>query len=139
MSLIDELAEQKIAAALAAGEFDDLPGKGKPLVLHDDSMVPEHLRAGYRLLRNAGYVPPQMDWSRQLRDVESLVEQLQEDESGPARERQAEKRLRLLQARLKQEGARRRPAWVLEQDYRERVLRRFSRAEDDIDRMATGE
>lgn len=139
MSLIDELAEQKIAAALAAGELDDLPGKGQPLVLDDDSMVPEHLRAGYRLLRNAGYVPPDMDWSRRLRDVESLVEQLQDGETGSTGAWQAEKRLRLLQSRLRQEGATRRPVWVLEQDYRERVLRRLCRAGDGIDQAATGE
>ena len=31
MSLLDVLAEQRIEAAIAAGDFDDLPGTGKPL------------------------------------------------------------------------------------------------------------
>jgi hypothetical protein len=51
--LIDQLAEQQILAAQAQGQLQDLPGEGAPLVLEDDSMVPEHLRAGYRLLKNA--------------------------------------------------------------------------------------
>jgi hypothetical protein len=36
------------------GEFDDLPGSGEPLVLDDDSHIAPELRAGYRLLKNAG-------------------------------------------------------------------------------------
>lgn len=33
MSYLDRIVEQKIAAAVARGEFDDLPGAGKPLDL----------------------------------------------------------------------------------------------------------
>jgi hypothetical protein len=55
MFLIDKLAEQKIAEAVERGELNNLPGSGKPLHLDDDTLVPEELRAGYRLLKNAGY------------------------------------------------------------------------------------
>lgn len=51
MGLIDKLAEQKICEAMAKGEFDDLPGQGRPLCLEDDNLVPEELRAGYHLLK----------------------------------------------------------------------------------------
>jgi len=60
MWLIHQLAERQILAAIERGELDDLPGAGRPLDLDDDRLIPEHLRAGYRLLRNAGYLPPQL-------------------------------------------------------------------------------
>ena len=52
----DAIIEGKIAEAQTAGAFDDLPGAGKPLDLDDDRLVPEDVRAAYRILRNAGYV-----------------------------------------------------------------------------------
>ena len=125
MSVIDDLAERRILESIAAGELDDLPGKGRPLALDDDSMVPAHLRAGYRLLRNAGYVPPDMDWSRQLREVEDLIDCVGNEGDGASEEGLAGKRLSLLQSRLREAGGARRPLWVLEQDYRERLLRRL--------------
>ena len=60
MMLIDQIAERHIQQAIERGEFDDLPGAGRPLGLEDDALVPEELRAGYRLLRNAGYLPPEL-------------------------------------------------------------------------------
>ena len=60
MWLIDRLAEEQIETALARGELDDLPGSGAPLKLDDDSAVPESMRTGYRLLKNAGVLPPEM-------------------------------------------------------------------------------
>lgn len=51
MWLLDQWAERHIIDAQSKGEFDDLPGTGKPLTLDDDSHVPTELRAGYRLLK----------------------------------------------------------------------------------------
>jgi hypothetical protein len=65
--MFDLLAERKIAEALANGEFDDLPGAGQPLELDDDPLVPEELRLAYRILKNAGYVPPEVDLDGQAR------------------------------------------------------------------------
>jgi hypothetical protein len=38
-----------------------------PLVLDDDAMVPEELRAAYRVLKNSGYVPAEVEALRDLR------------------------------------------------------------------------
>ena len=49
------LAERKIEEAIERGEFDDLPGAGRPLDLDDlDPLLPEELRMAYRILKNAG-------------------------------------------------------------------------------------
>ena len=50
------LAERKIEEAIARGEFDNLPGAGRPLDLDDeDPLWPEEVRMARRILRNAGY------------------------------------------------------------------------------------
>ena len=46
--ILSKIAEQKIREAQERGEFDDLPGKGKPLDLEDLSGVPEEMRMAYR-------------------------------------------------------------------------------------------
>lgn len=58
--MFDLIAERKIAEAIARGELDDLPGAGRPLDLTDDALIPEELRMAYRILKNAGYVPPEV-------------------------------------------------------------------------------
>jgi hypothetical protein len=59
--MLDFLVEQKLAEAVSRGEFDNLPGAGRPLDLDDDKLVPEELRVAYRILKNAGCVPPEVE------------------------------------------------------------------------------
>jgi hypothetical protein len=47
--------EARIEEAMPRGEFDALPGADRPLVLDDDRLAPEELRAAYRVLKNAGF------------------------------------------------------------------------------------
>lgn len=71
MRLLDALVEQRIAAAAARGEFDDLPGAGIPLALDDDVLVPQEVRVANRILKNAGFVPPAVEQLRALRDLQA--------------------------------------------------------------------
>ncbi|WP_341315465.1 DnaJ family domain-containing protein [Paraburkholderia sp. IMGN_8] len=73
MKLLDALVEQRIAAAAARGEFDDLPGAGAPLPLDDDALVPEEVRVANRILKNAGFVPPAVEQLRALRDLQAQL------------------------------------------------------------------
>ena len=97
---IDEIAERRIAEAMDRGEFEGLPGAGKPLRLEDDSLVPEELRAGYRLLKNAGYLPEEIRLRREISEVETLLNLIDE----PAARDRATRKLRLLETRLGQTG-----------------------------------
>jgi hypothetical protein len=56
MDAISFIAERKIEQALADGEFDNLPGMGKPLDLEDLSLLPPELRMAYTVLKNGGYI-----------------------------------------------------------------------------------
>ena len=98
--MLNDLAEQHISRALAAGELSGLPGEGQPLQLDDDRGVPPELRAGFRLLKNAGYVPPAVQWLGELRNVEQLIAQATDAADCQAqRKRAAWLRLQLGEAR----------------------------------------
>jgi hypothetical protein len=64
MLTLELIAERKIAEAAAQGEFDGLPGAGKPLDLQEDPLVPEEQRMANRILRNAGFAPREVEESR---------------------------------------------------------------------------
>jgi hypothetical protein len=73
MKSLDHLIERRIREAQLRGEFDDLPGTGAPLDLDDDSLVPGELRVAYRILKNAGYVPPEVEALRDVRQLEQAL------------------------------------------------------------------
>ena len=89
MKALSQLAESKIRAAIEAGEFDDLPGHGRPLELEDLSRVPAELRMGFKLLRNAGCLPPELEARKEVARLGSLIAA-----SGDATERARLSRLR---------------------------------------------
>ena len=95
--MFDLLAERKISEALARGELDDLPGAGRPLELDDDALVPEDLRAAYRILRNAGFVPPEVEVLRSIAQLEDLINS--QDLDAAARSK-ALRKLALLRTRI---------------------------------------
>ncbi len=84
MNIFDTLVEQRIREAQARGELDDLPGAGAPLELDHDTLIPEELRVAYRILKNAGYVPPEVE---ALRDLRALEQALERSESSAERRR----------------------------------------------------
>ena len=88
--MLDFLAEQRIAEAVSRGDFDDLPGAGRPLELDDDALIPEDLRLAYRILKNAGFVPPEVETLNEIAQLERLA-------MGNAT---AVKKLALLKARI---------------------------------------
>lgn len=67
------IAERRIEEAMARGEFDNLEGRGRPLVFEDDSMVPEDLRMAYKVLKNAGYLPPEILEEKELLTAADLL------------------------------------------------------------------
>jgi hypothetical protein len=71
MWLIDQLVEARISDAQARGEFDKLLGAGQ--ALEDEALIPVELRSGYRLLKNAGYLPPAVQTRCEIAEVEQLL------------------------------------------------------------------
>ncbi len=127
MWLIDRLAEARIAEALERGDFDDLAGSGRPLELEDDALVPEELRAAYRLLRNAGYLPPELALRREIADLHQLLACIDE---GAERD-SCMRRLNFLLARLGTQQGRELSAAV-QSRYLEKLCQRLDPPPRDI-------
>jgi len=72
-AVFEKLAEESIREAMKKGEFDDLPGKGRPLALEDDSHLPPDLRMAYKVLKNAGCLPPELELRKEIRSTEALL------------------------------------------------------------------
>jgi ribosomal protein S15P/S13E len=84
MELFPSIAEEKIKEALRNGELigEQLPGFGKPLVPEDLSGIPEELRIGYKLLRNAGFVPEEVQLLNEISGLQELLRHCQTDEAS---------------------------------------------------------
>lgn len=76
----NDLIERRIDEARRRGAFDDLPGSGRPLEFDDDRLVPEELRVAWRILKNAGFVPPEVE---ALRDIDALLGRALDDGAAP--------------------------------------------------------
>ena len=120
MICFQKIAERRIQEAMKDGAFDDLPGKGKPLALESDSHVPEDLRMAYKILKNAGYVPPEISLRKEIAKTEDLLAGMDDTE---ARYRQ----LRKLNFLIMKLNMMRRTATGLEKDkrYEKKLVERF--------------
>ena len=67
-------ADEKIKEAIAKGEFDNLPGKGKPLDLGAYFATPEHLRMGYSILKSAHIIPEEMELLKQIEGLKKSLD-----------------------------------------------------------------
>lgn len=63
-----------IREAMRCGEFDNLPGKGKPIDLTDYFNTPEYFRLAYSIMKNAGVLPEEVEI---LKEIEALNSQLE--------------------------------------------------------------
>lgn len=66
---LDRLIEEIIQDAMARGEFDNLPGKGKPLDHDAYFALPEDQRLAYTMLKNAGFVPEEVELLKGIKDL----------------------------------------------------------------------
>ena len=70
----EKIVEERILKAQENGSFDNLEGSGKPIRYEDETGIPEDLRLAYKILKNAGCVPPELETSREIRKTEDLLE-----------------------------------------------------------------
>lgn len=121
MGLLDQWVEERIRAAVARGELQGLPGEGRPLPLEDDLLVPPELRMAYRILRNAGAVPPEIAVLREANDLAAAAAA----EPDEQRRRAALGRLEAVLVKLEAAGLPQLSNRVLA-DYQRQLLERFS-------------
>ncbi len=79
MDCFARIAEQRIREALENGEFDNLKGRGKPIVLEDEAWIPEDLRMAYRFLKNAGCIPPELETRNEVINLFTVMNTIDDD------------------------------------------------------------
>jgi len=79
MSIFQKIVEKKIKRAQEEGVFDNLPGRGEPLSIEDDSHVPEDLRLVHKILKNADCLPPELQLRKEIRQMEDMLEAIPDE------------------------------------------------------------
>lgn len=76
MTIFDDIAERRIQTAQAAGEFDKLPGMGRPLVISEDFSMPIEVRMALRRVMRATLEKDRFSLAEQmrLRTLQALIE-----------------------------------------------------------------
>ncbi len=77
--MYQKIVEQLLREAEEQGEFRNLPGKGKPLHLEDESNIPEDLRLAYKILKNADCLPPELELKKEIRQMEDLLDAIPDE------------------------------------------------------------
>ncbi|WP_026567298.1 DnaJ family domain-containing protein [Bacillus sp. UNC41MFS5] len=81
MDIFSRIAEDKIKEAIKNGEFENLPGMGKPLDLKDDLPgMSAEMKMGYRMLKNAGFISDQVDLRKELITLNDLISAATDDD-----------------------------------------------------------
>lgn len=101
------------------GDFDNLPGAGQPLDLDEPPLVPPEVRTAYRMLKNAGFVPPEILERREIAELEASIAAI----ADFAARKRALAKLAVLRTRL---GARRGRNLALDAYYERKVIEKLA-------------
>ena len=85
----DTIVENKLKEAFENGQFDNLPGKGKPLNLNDNPHEPAAWRLAYKMLHDQGFTLPWIAERKELEEaIEKAVQTLRKEYAETHRSRQ---------------------------------------------------
>lgn len=96
----DKIVEELIKKAQEHGEFDNLPGKGKPIDLSAYFETPEDVRVAQSVLKNAGFKSREVDLLNEIAELRQILlavtdEKKQQELEKQIREKQVEFSLRM--------------------------------------------
>ena len=69
----DRIVEALITEAMERGEFDNLPGKGKPIDLTEYFETPEEVRVAYSVLKGAGMTSREIDLLKEIAQLKQTL------------------------------------------------------------------
>jgi hypothetical protein len=120
--ILQLIAERRIAEAIQEGKLRFLEcWKNKPLPQEENSRVPPDLRMAYKVLKNAGYLPPEIETRREIQRIEELIA---ETEDEHVRVKQLKKLNTLV---FKLNNMRKRPLNIEAQDaYYQKIVERIT-------------
>ena len=81
---IEKFVEEQVRKAIEEGEFDNLPGRGKPIDLKPYFDTPEDLRMAYSILKSNNFVPEEVEM---LKEIEAQKKRLESCSDEDQKER----------------------------------------------------
>lgn len=79
MDCLAIIAEQRISQAIEKGELKTSGWENRPLPLEDDHLVPADLKMAYKILKNAGYLPPEIEARKEINRLEQLIARTEDE------------------------------------------------------------
>ena len=86
----EKLIEEKIREAMEKGEFDDLPGKGKPLDLDAYFATPDDVRLAFSVLKSAGCLPVEVELQKEIESLKARLEECDGELEGQSLRKEIE-------------------------------------------------
>ena len=114
---LERVVEERIREAVQRGEFENLPGSGKPLNLEDDRHIPDDLRLAYKVLKNADCLPPELELKKEIRTAEELLDALTDE--GEKYRQMKKVNFLIMKLNMMRKGS---VQWEEQQRYYERIL-----------------
>ena len=118
----EALVELRIKQAQENGQFDSLEGRGKPFKL-EEQHVPEELRLAYKVLKNAGFLPPEIELKKKITQIEQLLENTGYDSKERSK---IQKKLNYLLTKLGSARGGSTSFPVMTDQYRENIIKKLS-------------
>ena len=103
---LDQIVEAIIREAMERGEFDNLPGQGKPIDLTEYFETPEETRLAHSMLKNAGMTPREVDLLKEIAELKQVRAAVLDEEKKQEIQQQIQKKqveFRLVLERQKRE------------------------------------
>jgi signal transduction histidine kinase len=80
MDAIAWIAERRIREAMDQGLFDDSPYRGRRIDLQEEESILAELRMAFKVLRDAGCLPPEVELRRDIGTLSELLDTVVEPE-----------------------------------------------------------
>ncbi len=77
---IEKFIDEQIRKAIEAGEFENLPGKGKPIDLRAYFETPEELRMAYSILKSNDFAPQEVEVLKEIDALRSKLDSCTDEE-----------------------------------------------------------
>jgi len=120
LDAFEKIAERKIQEAIRNGEFDNLLNRGRPIDLDEDCLVPPELRMAYRVLKNSGCIPPELEIRNEIISLRSMINSLDDDKERMKKIRELNFKL------LKLNELRKKPLDIEDfPEYQDKIYRKF--------------
>ncbi len=119
----EAIVEERIKKAQKDGQMDNLEGARKPLKL-EQSNVPEELKLAHKILKNAGFLPPEVELRKKISSTENLLSAI---EYGSPERQRVQKKLNYYMTKLDMiRGTSSGKHHLVTEIYREQIIKKLS-------------